>query len=130
MEFQRKFIYSTRGIVMKEQILNYEKDFFKQSFCGDIRNLEKRLSKDFYEYGKSGLVYDRAIVINHLNNLPNDRQIEILKFEMTQLSECVLLVNYISHHEDDNSYALRTSIWKNEEGTWKLFFHQGTPQHN
>ena len=114
---------------MKELILGYEKDFFSQSFCSNIKNLESRLSKEFYEYGKSGSVHDRAIVINSLNNLPSDRQIEILQFELTQLSECVLLVNYISHHKDDNSYVLRTSIWINEDETWKLFFHQGTPQY-
>ena len=114
---------------MKELILSYEKDFFSKSFCNNIKNLENRLSKEFYEYGKSGSVYDRAAVIKSLNNLPSDRQIEILEFKLTELSECVLLANYITHHKDNNSYVMRTSIWKIEEKIWKLFFHQGTIQH-
>jgi hypothetical protein len=25
------------------------------------------------------------------------------------------------------SYSMRSSIWKNENGKWRMIFHQGTP---
>jgi len=115
---------------MTEIILQYEKDFFSKAFCYVRGNLENRLSNDFIEYGKSGRVYDRESTINALHGLPEDRNIEITQFSLTVLSESILLARYVSHHRDDNSHALRTSIWKLEDNIWKLFFHQGTTQSN
>ena len=115
---------------MKNQILQYEKDFFSKAFCSIRENLENRLSKDFIECGKSGFVYDRESTINSLYGLSGDRNIEILQFNLTVLSESIVLARYISHHKDSNLYALRASLWKFEDNTWKLFFHQGTIQGN
>ena len=112
---------------MKDLILQYEKDFFNAEFCSSMANLDGRFSKDFFEYGKSGSVYYRECSINALMGLSKDKQIEITQFELTPLSENVLLVHYISYNREDNSYALRTSIWKTEDSNWKLYFHQGTP---
>lgn len=114
---------------MKDLILQYEKDFFSAEFCSNRANLDSRFSKDFFEYGKSGTVYDRECSMNALMRLSKDRQIQITQFELTTLSENVLLIHYISHNKEDNSYALRTSIWKMENSNWKLYFHQGTPYH-
>jgi hypothetical protein len=113
--------------MMKKLILQYEKDFFSKDFCNNRTNLESRLSQEFIEYGKSGYIYDRKNSINALLEISKDRDIEIMQFEITELCENVLLAHYISHHKDNNSYALRTSIWKIEDNTWKLYFHQGTP---
>ena len=113
---------------MKDIILQYEKDFFNLEFCSNRINLEQRFSKGFIEYGKSGYIYDRESTITALMNLSEDKQIEITQFELTSLNESVLLANYISNDKNDNSYVLRTSVWKIEDNTWKLFFHQGTPQ--
>jgi len=116
-------------IIIKEMILQYEKDFFNLEFCSNRLNLENRLSKDFVEYGKSGCVYDRESTITALLDLSENRWIDITQFELTSLSENILLVNYISYDRSVNSHALRTSIWKKEDNAWKLYFHQGTPQH-
>jgi len=112
---------------MNEKILQYEKDFFNINFCCSRENLENRLSKDFFEYGKSGVIHNRKSTINSLVSLTEDRRIEIINFELTALSESVLLVHYTSWHKDDDLYVLRTSIWKIEDGEWKMYFHQGTP---
>jgi hypothetical protein len=111
---------------MEKLILQYEKDLFSAKFCKNRLNLESRLSKNFIEYGKSGYIYDRESTINALMNLQEDKQIEIMQFELIELNENILLVHYISHHKEDDSYALRTSIWKNEDDKLKLYFHQGT----
>ena len=115
---------------MNEKILQYEKDFFSFKFCSNRANLENRLAKDFFEYGKSGIIHTRESTINSLASLIEDRRIEIINFELTALSEGVLLVHYTSWHKDDDLYTLRTSIWRYEDGEWKLYFHQGTPLNN
>jgi hypothetical protein len=61
--------------------------------------------------------------------LSEDKKFDIMQFQLDKLSENVILAHYISHDKDDNSYALRTSIWKKEDKEWKLYFHQGTLYH-
>jgi len=113
---------------MKDLLLQYEKDFFNAEFCGSRANLETRLSKDFIEYGKSGSIHDRESTIRALMDLSEDKQIEIAQFEITALDDEIVLVHYTSYDKDENSYSLRTSIWKIEGGNWKIYFHQGTPR--
>lgn len=112
---------------MKDLILQYEKDFFNAQFCQNKANLENRLSKDFLEYGKSGKVYNREFSMDELMSLSTDRQIEIANFEITELTEDILIAHYVSCNKNQKSCALRTSIWRIEDGSWKLYFHQGTP---
>ena len=111
---------------MKDLILQYENDFFSKAFCNVRENLENRLSKNFVEYGKSGLVHDRVRTINALHGLTEDRDIKISQFSLTILCENSLLARYVTHHRDSKTYVLRSSIWKFEDMTWQLFFHQGT----
>jgi len=108
-------------------ILQYEQDFFDAAFCADRHRLEGRLSKDFVEYGKSGAEYTRDETIRALSAMADDKRIEITRFSLTRLGEDVLLARYVSYETDAHSYARRTSLWRLEDGEWKLFFHQGTP---
>lgn len=110
---------------MKAEILKYEMDFFDEEFCRSQNNLENRLSADFMEYGKSGRVYHRRDTIDALLG-SQSRNIRIEGFELTALHEELFLVHYLSTHLEDHVKALRTSIWKREEGLLKMLFHQGT----
>ena len=112
---------------MKNLLLKHEKELFSATFCNSREHLERILSKDFFEYGKSGKIYDRESTISALMSMTKDKNIEISQFEITELHDDVIIVHYISSHRDDNSQALRTSIWRLEDGDWKLLFHQGTP---
>ena len=64
-------------------------------------------------------------MISALINISEDRPIEIIQFEVTVLCEDILLVHYTSHHKENNSYVLRTSVWKFEDSNRKLYFHHG-----
>jgi len=112
---------------IKNVILQYEKDLFSCNFCNNRVNLENRLATNFVEYGSSGAIYDRDSIINALVGLSQDRDIEIMDFQLTVLSESILLANYISYHKGNGKYVLRTSVWKFENNNWKMYFHQGTP---
>ena len=85
------------------------------------------LAEDFFEYGQSGQVWDRMSTIDTLTALTEDRQIEISDFNLTELSENILMTHWVSCHKLNKTYALRTSIWKKNNNQWQLFFHQGTP---
>lgn len=110
---------------MKAAILKYEMDFFDEGFCQSRNNLENRLSAGFVEYGKSGRVYHRRDTIDALHGSPS-RNIRIEDFELTVHYEDLFIAHYLSIDLVDHSKALRTSIWKREEGLLKIFFHQGT----
>ena len=112
---------------LESMILQFEKDFFDAEFCSSRVNLENRLSVDFHEYGKSGVIHNRDRTIDMLLNLQNNRDITINNFSATLLDENVVIVHYLSHETNTAQYTLRTSIWKFEDGFWKMFFHQGTP---
>ena len=91
------------------------------------------LSESFCEFTSSGKIYHYqkgdTFDISCLNG-PKDW--EILNFSATVLAKDIALASYtfIKHAEPDDSKkkSLRSSIWKNENGTWRILFHQGTPK--
>ncbi len=111
---------------LKQQILQYENDFFLKKFCDDIKSLNNRIHDEFIEFGKSGKVFDKNSIIKYLNSLDEDRDIEIISFKVKRIKEDVIIANYISYEKEIEVKALRTSIWKKESSDWKLYFHQGT----
>lgn len=108
-------------------ILEYENDFFKKDFCDKIQNLNNRIHDEFIEYGKSGHIFNKNLIIEYLSNLNSDRDIEIKKFGIKLIKDDLVIANYISDEKEIKTKALRTSIWIKENSDWQLFFHQGTP---
>jgi hypothetical protein len=92
------------------------------------------LAEDFREFGSSGTIYDKAIVLEALaqrapaaaSPLP-----VILDFAAQALAPDIVLVTYRSinhaHGDDPERSTLRSSIWQQVEGSWRMLFHQGTP---
>ncbi|MDR7856751.1 DUF4440 domain-containing protein [Tissierella sp.] len=111
---------------LEQQILKYENDFFVKKFCDDIQNLNDRIHDEFIEFGKSGQVFDKNSIIEYLNNLDNDKNVEILAFKIDEIKEDLIIAHYLAYEIDLEIKTLRTSIWKKEFSDWKLYFHQGT----
>lgn len=111
---------------LEQRILEYENDFFNKEFCDNLQKLNNRIHDEFIEFGKSGQVFDKSSIIKYLNNLYSDRDIEIQDFEIKNLKDDLIIVNYISNEKEEGIKALRTSIWVKEYTDWKLYFHQGT----
>lgn len=83
------------------------------------------MAEDFVEFGSSGKVWSRAEIIAAISEWqPMERIIE--DFRVRELSTSVCLVSYKSSASGRSGYALRSSIWRNEGGTWRIVFHQGT----
>ena len=112
---------------LEDLILRYEKDFFNLDFCKCRDNIESRLSKYFFEYGQSGSIHNREEVVNALIGLTKNKPVNIYSFELEHLSKDILISHYTSRDGESALSALRTSVWKIEDGEWKMYFHQGTP---
>ncbi|WP_409290419.1 DUF4440 domain-containing protein [Peribacillus sp. SCS-37] len=84
--------------------------------------LKELLADDFQEFGSSGNTYDKKAQLEAAGK--TDRiaiQFIVTDFKLDMLAT----YRTIRHH--DGKQALRSSIWKQSGGSWKMHFHQGTP---
>ena len=84
------------------------------------------LCDDFLEFGRSGRTYSKAETMAHLAadpTLPGGdcSPDELLRFRAALVAPEVVLVTYLLRG------TLRSSLWRREGETWRVFFHQGTP---
>ncbi|UOP09585.1 DUF4440 domain-containing protein [Pseudomonas palleroniana] len=88
--------------------------------------LSQLLADDFVEFGASGHVWgSKAQVIAGLQDEVFCER-RMTEFALNLLSKGVALVTYRCHREGADD-SLRSSVWREEEGQWRMVFHQGTP---
>ena len=116
---------------IEKHIYNLEKELLKTEVRQASEKINEILANDFVEFCSSGDVYHYEtgdVFGTDINS--HGTNWEIKDFAIKVLSNDVLLGTYklIKHSEASESkkYSLRSSIWKNLEGTWKMIFHQGT----
>lgn len=92
------------------------------------------LADEFFEFGKSGRVYNKQITVDALASEGSSGTTivpQVADFSVTSLSSDVVLVTYRSIRVADETSksfeTLRSSIWKLSSGRWQMVFHQGTP---
>ena len=83
------------------------------------------LDEDFIEIGKSGRVYTRAQVIEALRE-EAPLAWELTGFRTQIVAPHVCLLTYRATSENALT-SLRSSLWRRENGRWRMLFHQGTP---
>jgi hypothetical protein len=94
--------------------------------------MERLLHPDFMEFGRSGVLYTRADVLNEFaargSALP---PIHSEQFRLAILADGVALLTYLSAHVNSDGTlhrrTWRSSIWVHTENGWQMCFHQGTP---
>jgi hypothetical protein len=85
------------------------------------------LADDFVEIGSSGRQYAKS---NVLAALAQETPVTITAthFAARQIDRNVVLVTYRAcRHTTPPLHSLRSSIWRFDEGRWRLTFHQATP---
>jgi hypothetical protein len=87
------------------------------------------LAEDFLEFGSSGQVWTREQILKLLAT--EDYQPPSIEgFKCALIAESVALVTYRTVRTDPHTSAcvatLRSSLWTNESGAWRIRFHQGT----
>jgi len=91
------------------------------------------LAEDFQEFGRSGARYLKAETISALAEEDPSPvwRLEVTECAVKPLAADVALVTYrTARRFPDGSVdraALRASIWRREEGDWRMVFHQATP---
>ncbi len=106
----------------------------------DLRELEERLlvtsvrrspeqlnfllADDFIEIGASGRVYDKAAIIEDLQQeTPAREKLTVCDFHVRMLSGELAQATYTI----TESNTRRSSIWRRRGNGWEIVFHQGTP---
>ncbi len=111
-----------------ELIIKQEKQLFMRK--DPVAVLSELIDDEFIEIGSSSTMYDKNEVIRWLRS-GGPSEVEGLKFKAMFLSERIILLTYISVTNrpglDQPKQAMRSSVWKQSAGRWRMVFHQGTP---
>ena len=116
---------------LRDHILQLENDLLKAEVRKSPKRISELLANDFIEFCSSGdeYHYKEGDMFQALDD-NSTLDWEISDFRIKELSSnCILsLFKLIKHDvvDENKKYSLRSSIWKNYDGKWKMFFHQGT----
>jgi ribonuclease HI len=95
----------------------------------DRTQVEAMLAEDFEEIGASGRIWTRDQILELLAS-EDYQPVAMEDFKCDRIAEGVALVTYRTVKTDASSglgaAALRSSIWTEESGEWRMRFHQGT----
>jgi hypothetical protein len=87
------------------------------------------LADEFVEIGSSGRVFNKQQILESLQH-EESTQRSITAFQSTQLASDVILTTYrvvrLNTSDAQPTSSLRSSIWRLQDGRWKMVFHQGT----
>jgi hypothetical protein len=114
---------------LKENILNLELRLLTPEVRSSREILDQLLADDFMEYGSAGLVYDKNITLENLTSSQSPTY-HLYDFEIILLSDFVVQTRYKTDRinlDGTKLTSLRSSLWKNTNDNWQIFFHQGTP---
>ena len=90
----------------------------------DPRRVRALLHDDFLEFGSTGRVYNKKMLLDMLSG-EKGGEVAIREFAVRQLSSDTALVTYRTVG-DSGQEARRSSIWVRVDGVWQMNFHQGT----
>lgn len=110
---------------LSEEIIYLEKRLLDPRVRKSVEELDKLLADEFIEYCTSGDVCNKQEV---LDGLPDNEEVEVIarNFIARTLAQDVVLLNFETFNTSTGVTSRRSSIWKLIDGTWQLFFHQGT----
>jgi hypothetical protein len=91
---------------------------------GNPARLEDLVRDDFIEFGSSGRVYEKRMLIDMLSQ-EDHIPVIIRDFAIRELAPGIALINYRSVGHSGQE-ARRSSIWIKGNGGWQMVFHQGT----
>lgn len=115
---------------LEEIIFKLENKLQQPDVRKSVEQLEELISDDLIEFGSSGQIYTRKDVLNNLPVSPEikfimtDFKIKILSSDIIQ---SLFKTEKINQETGSKTHSIRSSLWRNEKGKWKMLFHQGTP---
>ncbi|WP_416066465.1 DUF4440 domain-containing protein [Rhizobium sp. ZK1] len=115
-----------------EEIREREEALHRHEVRHSREALEELLADGFAEFGSSGVVYRRDVMIELLlqeENYAGDAPLQAADYALTPISVDAGLLTYRTWRtQPDGSerHVLRSSIWKHDGRRWQMLFHQGT----
>jgi hypothetical protein len=115
----------------REQLQRLEEELWREETRFDSAYMERVIAADFFEFGRSGRVYQRSDTLSAPRQ-PIAAVIPLSDFKARLLSQDVAQVTYNSQvtYNGVVEKARRSSIWSRTADGWALRFHQGTPYDN
>lgn len=101
-----------------------EMEMLDPSVRADPVRVRELLHDDFIEFGSTGRVYNKEILIEMLRS-EQPSTVSIRDFTVRQLASDTALVTYRSVGQAGQE-ARRSSVWVRQDGVWRMVFHQGT----
>jgi len=107
-----------------DELHELEMEMLDPGARGDPERLGDLLRDDFIEFGSSGRVYEKRMLIDMLSS---EEHVPVLirDFAIRELAPETALINYRSVGQAGQE-ARRSSIWIKDNGRWQMVFHQGT----
>ena len=115
---------------LHKKIYDLETSLLRPEVRSSFEQLSILLADDFKEFGSSGMVYTKSNVLERLPSNTDKVVYVIDNFEIKILSEDVVIANFKTNrviNDIEKVSSLRTSLWRKENDSWRMFFHQGTP---
>lgn len=128
--FENKVWYYFVMENIEKTLIALEAELQRPDVRKSVENLNELISDDFKEITSSGTITNKQDCFVNLPAAPE------IKFVMTDFSARELAPELVQTFFKTEktvvdtgkvSYSARNSIWKNEDGKWKMIFHQGTP---
>ena len=112
------------------QLAMREPLFHHPDKCGETKEALLNLTcEGFWEVGASGNVYSREDVIATLLQRYNDPNYidiwEAKDFDVIKITQDNYLITYVLI-QDENRITRRSTIWRKENDSWVIVYHQGT----
>ena len=104
-----------------------EEDLWREETRFDISYMDQVMAEDFFEFGRSGRVYNRDEILTAARQ-PLDAVLPLPDYDVRLLAEDVALATYNSAITYDGvlEKGRRSSIWSRTSNGWMIRFHQGT----
>jgi len=108
---------------LKQIIYTLETSLLKPEIRSSAKDLDMLLADDFMEFGSSGEIYDKKII---LERLPKDSQtspveFSVSDFQVKELSDNIVLATFKTDKilsDKSHIVSLRTSKWTKTKNSW------------
>jgi hypothetical protein len=112
----------------RETLEHLEEELWREETRFDTQRMNELIANDFFEFGRSGRVYQRQDTLA-LTGQTINAVLPLPEFHVRLLDQNTAQVTYNSAVKYNGvfEYARRSSIWSRTTSGWILRFHQGTP---
>jgi hypothetical protein len=107
-----------------EQVVELELALLRADVRQDRGRVEELLDEDFREIGASGRLWTRRETVDELAAEQGEEPVTVTDMAARRLAEGVVLLTYVS--ERAGRRAMRSAVWRLQDGRWRLLHHQGT----